>query len=90
LERGPLSLVTTTEELLESKSSGYGLENREYGVRDPYADQMAPSNPQMLALTSPTIGGRWIGMVRSRTQLTEFKIFYALHILHIIFCRNAE
>jgi hypothetical protein len=29
LERGPLSLVSTTEELLERKSSGFGLENRE-------------------------------------------------------------
>jgi hypothetical protein len=29
LERGPLSLVTTIEELLEWKSSGYGLENRD-------------------------------------------------------------
>jgi hypothetical protein len=36
LERGPLSLVSTTEELLERKSSGSsGLENREYGSRDP-------------------------------------------------------
>jgi hypothetical protein len=25
LERGPLSLVSTTEDLLERKSSGYGL-----------------------------------------------------------------
>jgi hypothetical protein len=30
LERGPLSLVSTTEELLERKSSGSGLENLEY------------------------------------------------------------
>jgi hypothetical protein len=29
LERGPLSLVSTTEELLGRKSSGSGLENRE-------------------------------------------------------------
>jgi hypothetical protein len=29
LERGPLSLVITTEELLEWKSSGFGLENRD-------------------------------------------------------------
>jgi hypothetical protein len=29
LERGPFSLVRTTEELLEGKSSGSGLENRE-------------------------------------------------------------
>jgi hypothetical protein len=29
LERGPLSLVRTTEELLERKSSGSSLENRD-------------------------------------------------------------
>jgi hypothetical protein len=34
LERGPLSLVSTTEELLGRKSSGSGLEIREYGLRD--------------------------------------------------------
>jgi hypothetical protein len=33
LECGPLSLVTTTEELLGRKSSGSGLENQEYGRR---------------------------------------------------------
>jgi hypothetical protein len=35
LERGPLSLVSTTEELLGRNSSGAGLENREYGRGDP-------------------------------------------------------
>jgi hypothetical protein len=35
LERGPLSLVGTIEELLERKSSGSGLESREYDRRDP-------------------------------------------------------
>jgi hypothetical protein len=35
LERVPLSLVSTTEVLLERKSSGSGLESREYGLRDP-------------------------------------------------------
>jgi hypothetical protein len=35
LERGPLSLVKTTEELLGKKSSGSGSENRDYGRRDP-------------------------------------------------------
>jgi hypothetical protein len=35
LERGPFSLVSTIEELLERKSSGSGLEGREYGGRDP-------------------------------------------------------
>jgi hypothetical protein len=33
-ERGPLSLVSTIQELLGRKSSGSGLENREYGRRD--------------------------------------------------------
>jgi hypothetical protein len=35
LERGPLILVSTTEELLERRSSGSGLENRDYGSREP-------------------------------------------------------
>jgi hypothetical protein len=35
LERGPFSLMSTAEELVQRKSSGSGLENREYGRRDP-------------------------------------------------------
>jgi hypothetical protein len=35
LERGPLSLLSTTEELLGRKSGGSGLESREYGRGDP-------------------------------------------------------
>jgi hypothetical protein len=35
LERGPISLVSTTEELLERKNSGSGIEIPEYGRRDP-------------------------------------------------------
>jgi hypothetical protein len=42
LERGPLSLVSTTEELL-SRSSGSSLENREYCHRIRHADHVAPS-----------------------------------------------
>jgi hypothetical protein len=34
LERGPLSLVSTTEELLERNSSGSYLETLEYGRKD--------------------------------------------------------
>jgi hypothetical protein len=34
LERGPLSLVSATEELLGRNSSGSGLEIREYVRRD--------------------------------------------------------
>jgi hypothetical protein len=35
LERGPLSLIITIEELLGRKNSGSGLESREYDLRDP-------------------------------------------------------
>jgi hypothetical protein len=34
LERGPLSLVSKIEELLERKSGDSGLENREYDRRE--------------------------------------------------------
>jgi hypothetical protein len=34
LERGPLSVVSTTEEPLGRKSSGSGLEKLDYGRRD--------------------------------------------------------
>jgi hypothetical protein len=36
LERGPLTLVSTTQELLERNSSGSGLERPEYGRGDPF------------------------------------------------------
>jgi hypothetical protein len=41
MERDPLSLVSTIEELLERKSSGSGLENRDYGCRIRHADHVA-------------------------------------------------
>jgi hypothetical protein len=58
LERGPLSLVSTTEELLDRKVA-------------------APVYPQKLAITSPSSGGRSVGIVRSRTQTMEFSFFLA-------------
>jgi hypothetical protein len=64
LERDPLSLVSIIEELLGRKSSGSGLGNRDYSLY-----------PQKLALTSPTNGGRSVGIVRSRTQATGFSFF---------------
>jgi hypothetical protein len=74
LERGPLSLVSTTEELLERKSRGSGLENRVYSCRDPSLRQRGTLYPQNLALTSPTSGGLSVGIVRSGTQATEFSL----------------
>jgi hypothetical protein len=68
LERGSLSLVSITEELYERKSSGSGLEIREYGLRDLLSWQRNTLYPQQLALTSPTCGGRSVSIVRSRTK----------------------
>jgi hypothetical protein len=75
LERGPNSLVSTTKELLGRKLSGSGLEteNTAVGIRD--ADHVAPSIRKKLALTLQTSGGRSVGIVRSRTQATEFSFF---------------
>jgi hypothetical protein len=80
LERGPLSLVSTIEELHERKSGGSGLEIREYGRRDPSRWRRGTIYPQKLALISPTSGGRSVGLVRSWTKATEFLLFS--------FCKN--
>jgi hypothetical protein len=49
-----------------------GLENRDYGRRGSAALTMRhPLYPQKLALTSPTSGGRSVGIVRSRTKDTK-------------------
>ena len=42
------------------------------GIR--YADHVTPLYPQKLALTSPSGGGRSVGIVRSRTKATEFSL----------------
>jgi hypothetical protein len=70
LERGSLSLMNTTEEQPGRNSSGPCLKSRECGRGDPLS---LPSNtlyPQKLALTSPTSGGRSVGIVLSRTEAT--------------------
>jgi hypothetical protein len=63
-----------------------GLEIREYGRGDPLCCSRDTLYPQTLALTSPTIGGLSVGIVRLRTQATEFFLIhyfgcnYRLHI----------
>jgi CTP synthase (UTP-ammonia lyase) len=77
LERGSLSLVSTTEELLDRKVAAtvYKTENTAVGIRHAY--HVAPSIRKKLAITSPTSGYRSVGIVRSRTQTMEF--FYNLN-----------
>ena len=48
------------------------------GRGDRCADHVTPLYPQKLALTSPTGGGRSVGIVRSRTKATEFFFFTGL------------
>jgi hypothetical protein len=75
LERGPLSLMRITEELLEWKSSGSGSRKSSLtavGIR--CADHATTSIPKILALSSPICGGRSVSIVRLRTKATEFKM----------------
>jgi len=41
------------------------------------ANHVTPLYSQKLALTSPTGGGRSVGMVRSRTKATEFSLVFS-------------
>jgi hypothetical protein len=76
LERGPLSLVSTIEELVERTSSGSGLENREYGRRDPSRWPSDIVYPQKLTLTSLTRCGLSVGRVRSRSDANDLFVSF--------------
>jgi len=41
------------------------------------ADHVTLLYPQKLALTTPTGGGRSVGIVRSRTKATEFSLVFS-------------
>jgi hypothetical protein len=84
LERGPLSLVSTTEELLERKSSGSGLESQDYGHRGSVAlITRHLHNRKKLVLTSPS-GGLSVGRVRLWTQATEFVYELDIHAPNVL------
>jgi hypothetical protein len=74
LERGPLSLVSTTEELLDRKVAASVDKTENTAVGNRQADHVTPSIRKKLAITSPTSGGRSVGIVRSRTQTMEFSL----------------
>jgi hypothetical protein len=62
-------------------SSGSCLENREYSPRDPSRWPRGTLYPQKLETTSPTSGGRSVGIVRSRTQTMEFVVLFKCFLL---------
>ena len=45
------------------------------------ANHVTPLYPQKLALTSPTGGGRSVGIVRSRTKATEFSFSFLFDLV---------
>ena len=48
------------------------------------ADHVTPLYPQKLALTSPTGGGRSVGIVRLRTKATEFLDEKSVNVMEVI------
>jgi hypothetical protein len=79
LERGPLSLVSTIEELLErKKNSSSGLESRECGHGDPLHWPRRTIYPQKLELTSPASCGRSVGRYRSLADSSHWVCFVCL------------
>jgi hypothetical protein len=72
LERGPLSLLSISEELLEWKSSGSGSRKPRLTAVGSVALITRHYYPQKLVLTSPTNAGHSVGIVRLRTKATEF------------------
>jgi hypothetical protein len=64
------------KELLDRKIAApvYKTDNTAVGIR--HADHVAPSIDKKLAITSPTSGGRSVGIVPSRTQTMQFFFLY--------------
>ena len=53
------------------------------------ADHVTPLYPQKLALTSPTGGGRSVGIVRVWTKATEFS-FYVRYNINLTLHKDQE
>jgi hypothetical protein len=63
-----------------------GLETQVTAVGIRHADHVTPLTPEKLAPTSPTSGGRSVGIICSRTQAMEFVWFG--RILSVQYCKE--
>jgi hypothetical protein len=68
LERGPLSLVSTTEELLDKKvaAPGQKSENTDVGIR-----RANHATPPLSARVGTNFASHSVSIVRSQTKATE-------------------
>jgi hypothetical protein len=92
LERGPLSLMSTIEELLGRNGSGSSLEIQEYSCGDPLHWPRDTLYLQKLSLTSLTSGSRLVNIVHSLAKATEFSLalvctsfYYFVHWTYVWF-----
>jgi hypothetical protein len=76
LVAGPRWLPDTKIDWPTDRRSQYNFDYREYGRRDPSRWPRGTLYPHKLAITSPISGDRSVGIVRSRTQTTEFSSFF--------------
>jgi hypothetical protein len=74
LEQGPLSLVSTTEELLDRKVATPVKKTENTAIGICHADHVAPS----IRNSWQSLCGHSVGIVRSRTQTTEFFFYSSL------------
>jgi hypothetical protein len=80
LEWGPLSLVSTTEELLDRKVAAPVQNPRIRPQGSVTLTMWHPLSAKKLAITSPTSSGRSVGIVLSRTQTMELFFFLVISI----------
>jgi hypothetical protein len=91
LERGPLSLVSTTEEPLGINNSGSRLEDLEFGSRDPSRwPRDTPLSTKIGTNFADKRGCRSVGIVRSQSQATEFSLVLGVVYLFMLhqFCNK--